>query len=418
MPHSTSMAPSRTTTPLGAHSSMMNSASRPPFMSLTTSTTAPHATDLSKASVLQGAGAAKPSSSIVPTGRTSDIKCHCCHGIGHFQGDCPSKKSYIAIADGGYVSASDTEDDLALQSRHAGDLADDDDDEQVFGSEQMAEYSTKTYVMQRVLSAHVEQSEKLQRHNLFQIFFVINDCRIRAIIDGGSCNNLVNADFVTKIGLLTHAHTHPYYIQWLNNSGKAKVTHTACVHFSIGTYHDYADCDVVPMQACSLLLGHPWEFDTDDVHHGRANKYTLMHKAKKITLLLLTPNEIVQCDRAIAETAKCESEIQHDQTAPPSSSNAIKLKSHTILFIPTTIDAPFHALVCRQLLFSLDHITTPLPHTITNLLQEFKNIFRAETPPGLPPLRGIEHQIDLIPGVTLPNRAAYRTNPEETKEIQ
>jgi hypothetical protein len=37
---------------------------------------------------------------------------------------------------------------------------------------------------------------------------------------------------------------------------------------------------------------------------------------------------------------------------------------------------------------------------------------------GLPPLRGIEHQIDLIPGASLPNRAPYRTKPEETKEIQ
>jgi hypothetical protein len=33
-------------------------------------------------------------------------------------------------------------------------------------------------------------------------------------------------------------------------------------------------------------------------------------------------------------------------------------------------------------------------------------------------LRGTEHQIDLIPGATLANRAAYRSNPEETKEIQ
>jgi hypothetical protein len=234
----------------------------------------------------------------------------------------------------------------------------------------------------------------------------------------------VSADFVTKIGLTTHAHTHPYYIQWLNNSGKAKVTHTTRVHFSIGTYHDYADCGVVPMQACSLLLGHPWEFDINVVHHGRANKYTLMHKEKKITLLPLTPNEIVQCDRAIADTAKRESEIQHDQTAPPLSSNAIKLKSHAMLptrsdvFIPTTVDAPYHALVCRQVLFSLDDIITPLPHAITNLLQEFKDIFPTEIPLGLPPLRGIEHQINLIPGATLPNRAAYRTNLEETKEIQ
>jgi hypothetical protein len=233
----------------------------------------------------------------------------------------------------------------------------------------------------------------------------------------------VSSDFVTKIGLMTCAHTNSYYIQWLNNSGKAKVTHTTHVHFSIATYHDYADCDAVLTQACFLLLGHPWEFDTDAIHHGRANKYTLVHKGKKITLLSLMPNEIVQCDRAIAEIAKHESKIQHDHTTP-SSSNAIKLKSHAMLatrsylFVPTTIDAPFHALVCRKVLFLLDDITTPLPRSITNLLQEFKYVFLAKIPSGLPPLRGIEHQMDLIPEATLPTHATYRTNPKETKEIQ
>ncbi|WVZ64325.1 hypothetical protein U9M48_013864 [Paspalum notatum var. saurae] len=75
-------------------------------------------------------------------------------------------------------------------------------------------------------------------------------------------------------------------------------------------------------------------------------------QGKKITLLPLTPTEIVKCDRAIAETA------------------------------------------------------------------ERVYVFPAEIPPGLPPLRGIEHQIDLILDATLPNRAAYRTNPEGTNEIQ
>nr|KYP75602.1 Transposon Ty3-I Gag-Pol polyprotein [Cajanus cajan] len=37
---------------------------------------------------------------------------------------------------------------------------------------------------------------------------------------------------------------------------------------------------------------------------------------------------------------------------------------------------------------------------------------------GLLPLRGIEHQIDLVPGASLPNRPAYRTNSQETKEIE
>jgi hypothetical protein len=139
------------------------------------------------------------------------MKCHRCHGVGHFQHDCPNKKSYIAIDDGGYVSASDVEDDFALQTNNVGDL--DDDDAEVFGSEHTEEYNTKTYVVQQVLSAHVDTSEKLQRHNLFQICFIVKDYRAHTIIDGGSCNNLVSADFMTKIGLTTHLHTHPYYIQ-------------------------------------------------------------------------------------------------------------------------------------------------------------------------------------------------------------
>jgi hypothetical protein len=89
-----------------------------------------------------------------------------------------------------------------------------------------------------------------------------------------------------------------------------------------------------------------------------------------------------------------------------------------MLTTKSDIDVSFHTLVCRQMLFSLEDITTPLLCTITNLLQEFKDVFPAEIPPGLSPLRGIEHQIDLIPGTSLPNRAAYRTNPEEMKESQ
>jgi hypothetical protein len=37
----------------------------------------------------------------------------------------------------------------------------------------------------------------------------------------------------------------------------------------------------------------------------------------------------------------------------------------------------------------------PLPRVITNLLQEFKDVFPVEIPSGLPPLRGSEHQFDF-----------------------
>jgi hypothetical protein len=225
----TSTTPSTSRASATACFSMTPLTSRAP----STSMTPPLAPRASETTPPAPRAAAKPSSSsTTSTGRTSDIKCHHCHGVGHLQRDFPSKKSYITTDDRGYVSASDVEDDLALQTNNACDL--DDDDAEVFGSEHTEEYNTKTYVVQRVLSAQVDTLEKLQRHNLFQILFIVKDCRVHTIIDGGSCHNLMSADFVAKISLTTRFHTHPYYIQWLNNSGKAKVTHTTRIHFSIG----------------------------------------------------------------------------------------------------------------------------------------------------------------------------------------
>jgi len=53
---------------------------------------------------------------------------------------------------------------------------------------------------------------------------------------------------------------------------------------------------------------------------------------------------------------------------------------------------------------------------LESLLKESQDVFQ-EPPKGLPPLRGIEHQIDFIPGASLPNRLAYKTNSDKTKEI-
>ncbi|KAK1648967.1 hypothetical protein QYE76_066772 [Lolium multiflorum] len=77
--------------------------------------------------------------------------------------------------------------------------------------------------------------------------------------------------------------------------------------------------------------------------------------------------------------------------------------------------------LCAKL--KLKYLPHPHPYYIQWLsnngeMKEFGDVFPEEVPAGLPPLRGIEHQIDLIPGASLPNRAPYRTNPEETKEIQ
>jgi hypothetical protein len=325
----------------------------------------------------------------------------------------------VVTNDGGYSSASDyDEDTLALLA--ADDAGREEPPDEQIGTEEAEHY--ESLIVQRVLSTQMEKAEQNQRHTLFQTKCVIKERSCRLIIDGGSCNNLASSAMVEKLALTTKPHPHPYYIRWLNNNGKEKVTRLVRISFSIGSYHDVVECDVVPMEACHVLLGRPWQFDTDCLHHGRSNHYSLTYNHKKIVLLPMSPEAIVRDD--IAKAAKAKTENNKNSKSIGNNEDGIKLKGHCLLASKSDINeliastSVAYTLVCKDALISIQDMQHSLPPVVANILQEYSDVFPSEIPAGLPPIRGIEHQIDLIPGASLPNRAPYRTNPEETKEIQ
>ena len=61
---------------------------------------------------------------------------------------------------------------------------------------------------------------------------------------------------------------------------------------------------------------------------------------------------------------------------------------------------------------------TNLTNLCLVLLSSCCRNMRTNVPSGLPPIRGIKHQIEFVPRVTTPNQPAHRKNQEETKELQ
>ena len=88
---------------------------------------------------------------------------------------------------------------------------------------------------------------------------------------------------------------------------------------------------------------------------------------------------------------------------PSSVASEIKLKSARLLATKSDINeldyskSVCYAFVFKEALFSFEDVPSSLPPAITNILQEFVDVFPQDVPSRLPPIRGIEHHIDLGP---------------------
>jgi hypothetical protein len=76
--------------------------------------------------------------------------------------------------------------------------------------------------------------------------------------------------------------------------------------------------------------------------------------------------------------------------------------------------AMFFVLLYKDSLLSTNDLPSTLPSIVFDALQEYEDVFPDEVPPGLPPKRGIEHQIDLVFGAS--SQIALPTTPTQKKQ--
>ncbi|XP_077250030.1 uncharacterized protein LOC143889637 [Tasmannia lanceolata] len=235
------------------------------------------------------------------------------------------------------------------------------------------------------------------RHNIFTCRCSINGKICKLIIDSGSCENVISQDAAQRLNLNVEAYPTPYKLGWLNHDNDVWVTKRCLVSFSIGEkYKDKVWCDLVPMDACHILLGRPWQYDRGIVHDGKANTYTFYKDKRK---LVLVPSKGDNSKLNQEKRVSCLSRQEFEQ----------ELLGTDLIF----------ALITSPMV--MDHeepdIKT-LPSHVKRVVEEYRDVFPDELPPGLPPMREIQHQIDLMPEANLPNKAHYRMSPKEHEELR
>ncbi|XP_059292551.1 uncharacterized protein LOC132046018 [Lycium ferocissimum] len=211
-----------------------------------------------------------------------------CQGRGHIASECPNRRTITIVRDG-YQTDDEHEGGDGHEEEGERSECEGDSDEEV--EIRYEEALNHAIVARRAMGA-LAREESDQRENLFHARCKIVDKVCSLIIDGGSCTNAVSQFLVESMKFPTRKHTNPYKLQWFNECGEMRVNKPAIIKFSIGKYQDEILCNVVPMQACHLLLGRPWQFDVDAQHSGRTNEYSFVVKGKKYILNPLTPYQV------------------------------------------------------------------------------------------------------------------------------
>ena len=144
----------------------------------------------------------------------------------------------------------------------------------------------------RILNIQPSINQETQRENIFH-----TRCKIFENVCLSLCTMVLVATVVAvgwlKLNQQLIPHPKPHKLQWINEDEELTIDPQVKVEFSVGNYKDKVLCDVVPMEACHILLGRPWQFDKKTKHNGLTNEITFTHKEKKFVFYPLSSSQVI-----------------------------------------------------------------------------------------------------------------------------
>jgi hypothetical protein len=89
------------------------------------------------------------------------------------------------------------------------------------------------------------------------------------IVDSESQKNLILAEVVKQLGLLTTTHPQPYNIGWLHQGRYLRVNQQCCMTYGIQSFKDEVVCDLAPFDVGDVVLGQSYMWKHHVVYESR-----------------------------------------------------------------------------------------------------------------------------------------------------
>jgi len=175
-----------------------------------------------------------------------------------------------------------------------------------------------------------------------------------------------------------------------------EVNERCLVLVQFATYKDKIWCDVITMDAEHVILGRPWLFDMDVTLWGKSNTFTFNYEGQRIKLIPSLPR--FKQEKKPVDTRK---EKNLNLISPKEIEQEVISRAQVIVLLAREVAKESHETI---------------PPEVAPIITKFADVFPNDLPVQLPPMRDIQHAIDLVPGVTPPNLPHYQMNLMEHAE--
>ncbi|RDY08175.1 hypothetical protein CR513_07624, partial [Mucuna pruriens] len=190
---------------------------------------------------------------------------------------------------------------------------------------------------------------------------------------------LVVARLLEKLKPPTLAYPESYKLQWLNNEGEIVVL-----------------CDMVPIEVAHILLGRPWQYDHKVIHDRVTNRFTFVPRGHKVILKPLSLKEVNE-DQAKMKLWREKKKKKREKKSEKQMKDDLLPRMKYVqreLCLQRTLSVQ-NKKKMKKKCERKGGILSDFPTSLTKMLESFQGLFLEEIPRGLPPIRGIEHQIDF-----------------------
>ena len=247
--------------------------------------------------------------------------------------------------------------------------------------------------------------------DLLRVHGRVNGHKALILLDSGSTHDFVSEDFVRKHHLETQTGDDVFTVTLADGTTNTRPhVSTKPLHLASPDLGEEQTFTVFPLSRYDVILGKPWLTKNNPTVNYRTNEVKIGDSQPWVARLALDTH---------SQDETCIPDVQLNFISGQQARHALRRGDQGFLAYVTADESIPRSQNELDLQFMIQASPDVVQRDrLLSLLNEYQDVFPKTLPAKLPPVRQVNHEIDLETGSKAPSRAPYRLSQPQLDELQ